>query len=73
METYIPAIRERLLSRDEACFAGIANDPVKLRYWIEIERIWRASLDAVVRRKQGQGMPSSDAPGIAVRKALGSG
>lgn len=28
---------------------SIANDPVKLRYWKEIARLWKESLDVDVR------------------------
>ncbi len=29
---------------------SIANDPVKLRYWMEIARLWKKSLDVDVRQ-----------------------
>ncbi len=53
MKTLVRPAGENPLSRNETCLAGIASDPAKLSYWIEIERIWRRSLESFKQMNQG--------------------
>ncbi len=50
MESNILNFAEFSPDRGEDCFLEIANNPEKLRYWKEIDQLWRESLGVEVRR-----------------------
>lgn len=50
MRQYATKIEVSVAETNDNGLQSIANDPVKLRYWKEIARLWKKSLDVDIRQ-----------------------